>query len=431
MTAKDVYNSEDDIMKEQKKTEKASLILFVACWMVYAVLCMTKNAFGSAIASIVQDGFMTKSQAGVINGAYYVFYGGAQLLLAKLADRVSPVKMLHIALFGALLAMAGLMVAKSYAVMLVLWGLSGLLQFASWPATIRIISQYLIPALRGKAMTLVAFAYCVGSLVNSLIASVVLKFSGWRTIFGLSVVMVLLAWTAFTVLSKKTMPVLARAVESAPTPVRVEKKERNTDTWRVMLASGVLIMLIPAFVRAMLDTGLKSWVPTLIVENYDVSTSFASFLNTGLMLINLSGVFLVNLIYPRVLKNEVTCLALCFVLSLPCLGMLTLIGKISVFTAVLLLTVVTTFMYAGNQLINILMPAKFAAMNLTGGMAAILNAFACFGIVVANFGFGYLADRVGWGITILVWIGMAAISGTLCFFVVRRWKNFLGKTRTL
>ena len=56
-------------MKEERNPVKASLVLFVACWLVYAVLCMTKNAFSVAIAPIVQEKFMTKTQAGIINGA--------------------------------------------------------------------------------------------------------------------------------------------------------------------------------------------------------------------------------------------------------------------------------------------------------------------------------------------------------------------------
>ncbi len=418
-------------MKEEKSPKKASLVLFLACWMVYAVLCMTKNAFGAAIAPIVQEGFMTKSQAGIINGAYYIFYGGAQLGLAKLVDKISPVKMLHMALFGAFLAMAGFMVAESFALMLILWSLSGLLQFASWPATIRIVSQYLIPGFRGKAMTLIAFCYCAGSMINSLMASVILKFSGWRTIFGVTVAAVVVAWIAFWILSKKTMPILAQMVEPAPSSVHEVKKHKRSHTWKIMLVSGITLMLVPGFMRAMLDTGLKSWVPTLIVESYEVSSSFASFLTTGLMLINLSGVFLVNLVCPKFIKSEVVCLGLCFLLSLPCLGLLTLIGKISVVTAVILLTVVTTLMYAGNQLINIMMPAKFAALNLTGGIASIINAFACFGIVLANFGFGYLADLFGWNVTILVWIGMAAAGGLFCFLAARFWKRFLKKRHVI
>lgn len=419
-------------MKEQENPQKASLWLFVACFMAYVIMCMTKNAFGAAIAPIIEDGFMTKSQAGIINGFYYIFYGGGQLLFAKLVDRISPVKMIHMALFGAMVAMIGFMVTDSFVVMLILWSLSGLLQFASWPATIRIISQYLVPGFRGKAMTFIAFGYCTGAMLNSLIVSVILKFSHWRTIFAFSVLVLALCWVGFWVLSKKTMPTLARLVDPAPKAVHEVKKHKRSHTWKIMMVSGIALMIIPGFVRAALDNGVKTWVPTMMVENYGVSSSFASLLATMLMFVNLSGVLLVNLLCPRFIKSEVVGMGFCFLLALPCLGLLTLIGKIPLFASILLLTLITTLMYAGNQLLNIMMPAKFAGLNLTGGIASTLNAFACFGIVIANIGFGYLADLFqDWNVVILVWIAMAALGGLFCFLAVRLWKRFLKKHRVV
>ncbi len=418
-------------MTEEKNLRKASGLLFVACWIVYAVLCLTKNAFGSAIASIVQEGFMTKSQSGIVNGAYYITYGGAQLLLAKLVDKVSPTKMMHTALFAAFLSMAGFMLATSYPVMLILWALTGILQFASWPATIRIISQYMIPEMRGKAMISIAFCYCFGTMVNSLSASVILNFWGWRTIFGFSMVVVLLVWLIFWYLSEKTIHTLEKSVVGHHTPLVSHKKKqghkKSTKNIKIMFLSGIMIMLIPGFVRAALDTGLKAWVPTLIVEKYGVSSSFASLLTTMLMFVNLSGVFLANWIYPKLVKNEVMGMVVLFGLAAPCLILLTKIGAFSVWIAVILLTVITTFMYGGNQIINIKMSTRFAALNMSGGVAATLNGSACMGIVVANMGFGYLADRFDWNVTIWIWVALAVIGGITSYLAMRRWVRFTRK----
>ena len=49
-------------MKTKLKTEeKASIMLFVACWIMYAIVSMTKNAFAASMASIVNEGIFTKS----------------------------------------------------------------------------------------------------------------------------------------------------------------------------------------------------------------------------------------------------------------------------------------------------------------------------------------------------------------------------------
>ena len=89
----------------QTKEQKMSRTLFVVCWIVYAIICMTKNAYGASMVAIIGEGVLTKSLAGTINSAYYVFYGGAQLLLVKLVDKISPVKLINMALIGALVSM--------------------------------------------------------------------------------------------------------------------------------------------------------------------------------------------------------------------------------------------------------------------------------------------------------------------------------------
>lgn len=409
-----------------RKEEKASIMLFVACWLMYAIVSMTKNAFGASIASIVGEGLFTKSLAGTINAGYYIFYGGAQLLLVKLVDKVSPVKLINMALIGALISMAGFALAKDFSSMLIIWSVTGLLQFAIWPAVIRIIAQYLVPSHRGKALVYIAFAYCIGTLMNYAVASVVLSVAHWRMLFWIFLGVLLLTMAMWVVMTKKTIPVLEKVEHIEQAPVnKNEIKQKTGGTWKTFVASGILFMLVPSFVRAMIELGLKSWVPTMIVENYKgVSPGFASFMTTILLVVNLSGIYIVKLVYPRKIKSEALCFALCFVLALPFTLLLLLTGKVSVGIVVMLLTIVTTIMYSGHQLINVIIPSKFAQMNMSGSVASVLNAVASFGVVVANFGFGFLADNFGWGVTIMSWSIMALVATVFGLLSVRRWNKF-------
>lgn len=412
----------------QTKEQKTSRTLFVVCWIVYAIVCMTKNAYSASMVSIIGEGFLTKSLAGTVNASYYVFYGGAQFLLVKLVDKISPVKLINMSLFGALISMVGFAVADNFYVMLILWSLTGLLQFAIWPAVIRIMSEYLVPEHRGKAMIYIAFAYCTGMLANYGAASLILKFSNWRMIFNVFFVLLVVTTLLWIVTAKKTMPVLKNNSTDVKKTDPVQTEKNKTGTWKVLLSSGIVLMLIPSFIRTMMDMGLKSWVPTMISENYNTSPSFASALTTILLLVNLSGIYIVNAVYPRFIKNEAVCFGLCFVFSLPFTLVLLLIGKIPVGVAVLLLTLVTTLMYSGHQLINVIIPSKFAAMNMSGGVASLLNAVASFGAVVATFGYGWLAEKFeGWTVTIMVWSIMAAVAAVFAFLSAGLWKRFLKK----
>lgn len=412
-----------------RKEEKASIMLFAACWLMYAIISMTKNAFGASIASIVSEGLFTKSLAGTINAGYYVFYGGAQLLLVKLVDKVSPVKLINMSLIGAVIAMAGFALAKDFWTMLVLWSITGLLQFAIWPAVIRIIAQYLLPSHRGKAMVYIAFAYCSGMLMNYAVASIVLSVANWRMLFWIFLGVILVTIVMWIVMTKKTIPVLEKIehIDEVQSPVKKqETKQKTTGTWKIFWASGIICMLVPSFVRTMMDMGLKSWVPTMIVENYEgISPGFASLMTTILLVVNLSGIYIVNSVYPKKIKSEALCFALCFAVALPFTLLLLFTGKVPVGIVVALLTLVTTFMYSGHQMINVIIPSKFAKMHLSGGVASILNAVASFGAVAANFGYGFIADKFGWSATIMSWNIMALLAAVFGLLSVKKWNRFI------
>lgn len=412
---------------KMRREEKASIMLFAACWIMYAIVSMTKNAFGASIASIVEEGLFTKSLAGTINAGYYIFYGGAQLLLVKMVDRVSPVKLINMSLIGALISMAGFALAKDFWTMLVLWSITGLLQFAIWPGVIRIIAQYMLPQHRGKAMVYIAFAYCSGMLLNYATASIVLSMANWRMLFWIFLGIIVLTMVMWIVLTKKTIPVLEKIEHKDEVSVeKKETKEKPTGTWKIFWASGIVFMLVPSFARTMLDMGLKSWVPTMITESYSgVSPGFASLMTTILLLVNLSGIYIVNAVYPKRIKSEALYFALCFAVSLPFTLLLLLTGKVPVAIVVILLTVLTTFMYSGHQMINVIIPSKFAEMNMSGGVASVLNAIASFGAVAANFGFGFLADNFGWTATILSWNIMAVLAALFGLLSVKKWNRFI------
>ncbi len=409
-----------------RREEKASILLFAACWLMYAIISMTKNAFGASIASIVEEGLFTKSLAGTINAGYYIFYGGAQLLLVKLVDKVSPVKLINMSLLGALISMVGFALAKDFWTMLILWSLTGLLQFAIWPGVIRIIAQYLLPAHRGKAMVYIAFAYCSGMLLNYAIASIVLSVANWRMLFWIFLGVIIVTMLMWLVMTKKTIPILEKIEHKEEVPVKKqETKEKPDNTWKVFWASGIVFMLVPSFARTMLDMGLKSWVPTMITESYEgVSPGFASLMTTILLLVNLSGIYIVNAVYPKKIKSEALCFALCFATALPFTLLLLLTGKVPVGVVVVLLTLLTTVMYSGHQMINVIIPSKFASMNMSGGVASILNAIASFGAVAANFGFGFLADNFGWTATIMSWNIMAVLATIFGLLAVGKWNKF-------
>ena len=405
--------------------EKASFRLFIACWVAYAVICLSKNAYSASIASIIQAEIFDKPKAGLINSAYWAVYALSQFFGVKLINRFSPVHFITVALCGTAFVNIGMAMSESFGAMLFFWSLCGLLQFATWPATVRIIVEYLADEHKKKAMTFISFAQCAGLLLNYFSAAIVLKFASWNMIFVVSVGILLITLCFWLFTTGKNTKVLCPADKKEKTAL--EEKKADIKLGKLILTSGLLFILIPSFIRGALDNGVKTWVPTMITESYGVSASISNILTMLLLVINLSGVFICSFLYPKRIKNLFTAYGVCFAVACPMTIALLMIGKIPVIVVVLLLAGITTMMYAGYQMNYVILPACFASHGKSGGIASILNAVASFGVLTASYGFGFLAEHTGWTGTISVWAVMTVVATACCMLGSFTWSKFRKK----
>ena len=416
-------------LKQITDTKRASLILFIASWIIYAVVSMTKSAYSASIASIISEGVFNKSQAGVINASFYFFYGTAQLVGAKLVDKIKPSRLVNMTLIGTALSVLGMAFSKSFVMMFILWSFCGLIQFAIWPAILRVITEFLHPDHTFSAMSAISFCYCGGMLLNYLFASIILAFSRWQTLFIFLFITLAATFVFWRIIVMKTKDACVELHYEYQKHLYVEtetpKAQKSHSFSKILVSSGLLLLLIPSFMRTALDNGVKAWVPTMITESYaGISPSFASVLTTIIVFINLGGIFIAGILYPKITKNSFFASGLCFLISVPFTVALLLIGKLPVVPIVIFLAVITTMMYAGHQLIDVVIPAHFAKYGYSGSVASIVNAIASYGAVVANILFGVVAQNYGWNATIIFWIAFAIIAFVLCAVAAPIWKRF-------
>ena len=414
--------------------EKASKLFFLICFVIYAIVSMTKSAYAAAIASIIGEGLFTKSSAGIINAGFYLFYATGQLVGVKFVDKISPVKLVSITLIGTLISTIGMAMSTNFWMLLGFWSFCGLVQFPIWPAIVRILSEYLLIIHRDKANTIISFAFCFGTFINYFMASIVLGLARWTMLFWVTSLIIVLCLLAWVFVLQKTKPEISLIVEENKIyNEQLNQRKHSHESasahsfLKLLFASGLLFLLLPALFRTALDAGVKSWVPTMIVENYSVSAEFASTLTTILVFVNATGVFLVRFIYPRKIKNSVWGYALCFLTALPVSLLLLLIGKVHVALIVFALTVLTTLMYSGHQFINIIIPSHFIPYHRTGSVAALLNALASFGAVLANIAFGFLSEHYGWTITTASWRVIILLSFVFCAIATPFWEAFVNQ----
>jgi len=419
-------------MKKFSKEERASAALFIVCWLTYMTVCITKLNYTASIAYVVREGIFTKSGSGLISACFYLAYGLSQLFGGRLADRFSPYKVMASGIICSICTNLVLCFTKEFSHVLVLWGMTGLLQFGIWPSSSRIIATVLIPEHRQKASLYITFGIAAAGLLSYLTVNSILDAAGWSGVFGLNVLLLAIVLVIWLLTAKKTAPILmeekreaaellASAHESpAVSPAPEKKKHRFLP---LFFASGLFFSMFLCFAQGMLDNGVKSWMPTMMMENYEISSTWASVQTAVLYVCNILGVMLLAKLFSRV-QNAVLCGTIYYALCLPMCILMLFLGKIPLALVFITLMISTTLTYAMTS-IMVRMSNGFARYGYSGTVSGLLNSLTCFGIVIASFLYGYMADASGWGAVTVLWVIICALAiacGAIGFLF---WRKFL------
>ena len=97
-----------------------------------------------------------------------------------------------------------------------------------------------------------------------------------------------------------------------------------------------------------------------------------------------------------------------------------------IFSAILLALLIA-FMHGINLMLITVVPKRLAKSGKVATYSGLLNAFTYVGASVSGYGFAYLAEAFGWGITILTWAVIALCGALLCLIAAPRWKRFRAK----
>ncbi|MBR2878128.1 MAG: MFS transporter [Clostridia bacterium] len=407
-------------MGKTLNNKKVSILLFLLVWLTYVLVAMTRNAASAAIAAIVDEGAMTKSQAGLITSVFYLVYGILQIPGGILADRYKPDRLILIGVIGSGIANAITIINSSYPVIMGAWVLNALSQFALWPSIIRILSSELEKSHRKMGIFYISIVTPAGTFLSYVVAIAV---SRWQDNFTFAAVVMFVFAVVFAAGYKKISKYMVPDTEET---VKIEEKKHSLTKWQIILGSGLLLLLPVNLVREIVSSGLRQFAPVMFMETYEtISPAIGNSFNLIIILAGVAGVFLVRgVLYPKIIKGELTGWLISFAVCVPFAVLTLLIGKINVAMIVVFFSIIYAFISAAFLFVNAWVQ-KFHKYGCEGTVAGIVNAFACIGIVLESYGLGKLAEITGnWYSTIWLWIILLAVSCVLISLAAVMWKRF-------
>jgi sugar phosphate permease len=410
-------------MKNQKylKDEKLSAVLFLFLFLLYAVVYMTKNMFTSAMAIIVEEGFMTKSQTGLINAVFWLVYAPFQVVGGFAVDRYSPYKLIMIGLAGATAANIVIYFNQSYYVMMLAWVFNAIIQFGVWPGVFKIVSTQIAPEMRKKAVFWLLFSTSIGLGMSMLISSFV---THWQQNFLVSVISLIITIVAYAVLNSFLDK---KMVEAEPVSQEDSKKtEINKQPMLpLMLSSGLIVFLIVCLLRVAIDNGIKMMTPVMLMESYkDLPAAISTRMSSVLIIFSAIGIFVAGFMQKNITRNEAKAQIILYAVSLLPLVVVCFLGYIHYIWILAALSVSIMLIHGAAPFSQSFVALHFENYGRIGTVSGILNATASVGNVLASYVFAKMAEIMPWRGVTTSWLVTIVVCGLLCLIVLPRWIKF-------
>ena len=413
-------------MTKYLEDKRASFILIMVCFITYSIIGLTRSAYGAAIAGIVNEGYFSKSDAGIIATSFSITYCISQIVGSYYVDRISPFRIIFLGSVVTIFANIVMSISPTYWMIFIARGICGIAQFGIWPALLRILSEYVNEDHRYVWKYILPLGVTVGSVLSFLGASII---SDWRGLFTLSYISMAVMTVVFAITSKYAeKKVVLREVEVKATFSDIQTKEKsgNLSAFKLMATSGVLFLVIPAFIKSLIGNGITNWMPTMIMESYNVSPAISSILTALSTCANLGAIVWVIILYPRVFKLQTTALGMLYLFSVPFIAVSSVyIGKIPMILIVIFITLVSTFKGSIHQFYTVEIPKEYTKFNKAGMIAGLINAVQTFSSVIASWLWGHMAETYSWNYIISIWTVIALVAAACCFAATPLWKKFI------
>ncbi len=403
------------------ENKKISRHFFIFLFIMYSIVYMTKNCFSSALAAIVAEGAMTKSQAGIITAAFYVVYTPLQIVGGIFADKYNPERMIKIGLIGSAISNMIIFLNQNFWVMLISWVFNAIIQFPLWPSVFKIMSSQLVRSDRRMMIFYMSFATSFGLFLAYLTAAFI---TNWEYNFLLSAGLLFILAIVLHFYYNKVEPSMKKDKEVPLTVQKSASRGKFTATFKLFAASGFLLLSLLTIFRCSIEQGIKTLAPTMLMESYsNVSPTFGNLMGTIIIIMGILGTVLIRIVYPRWLRNEYAGYLALLSLSLPFVIIMKYIGNIHLAIAVGAMCVTTLFLTATHLLASHC-SLYFTKYGKNGTAAGFINAMGSFGVVIYSYGFSKIAEIYNWNVVMDLLIVFTVVCIVLNIVACILWSRF-------
>jgi OPA family glycerol-3-phosphate transporter-like MFS transporter len=183
---------------------------------------------------------------------------------------------------------------------------------------------------------------------------------------------------------------------------------------------GIIVILISAVTNGFIKDGITTWVPSILKEEFGVSSSLSIIVTLLLPVLSIFGTSIVNALHKKQ-KDENALNGIFYFATIILVGFIILTLNLkSVPLTLALFGGIACLMSAVNNVITSIVPLYSRDKIDSGLMAGLLNTFCYVGSTLATSLLGRIADTKGWNdVFVCILIFCITFNVFLCHFIPR------------
>ncbi|MDR9459754.1 MAG: MFS transporter, partial [Dehalococcoidia bacterium] len=245
--------------------------ILISLWISYAMFYVGRVNMGVAIPLIQDDFGYTKTTLGWILTALFAAYAFGQFVNGQLGDKLGGRVMIAAGLI--LSAVFNLLFGFSsiFTVMVVIWALNGYVQSMGWSPSVKTVANWFPRRMRGRISGIMGTSYQIGAAVSILLAGLMATNFGWRGVFWLPAILLVIAGVHWYVRGRNAPEVVGLpSIEEEEQCI--EREEACDDhhlgfsyTLRTVLTSRpIWIVAFGLFFLNIIRYGFMDWAPSYL-----------------------------------------------------------------------------------------------------------------------------------------------------------------------
>lgn len=399
-------------MRNKTSNQTTALIWLFA--LTYMVSYMTRINFGAVVSEMVLDlGWSRSLLAAALTGSF-ITYGAGQIVSGICGDRFSPKKLVGCGLLVTIAMNLLIPLCHEPTSMVAVWSVNGFAQAFLWPPMVRLMTALFSGEDYDRAVVRVSWGSSFGTILIYLLAPVAITLAGWKGVFFLSSLCgagMLLVWL-------RCCPEVT---------VKTAKTKQPGQTGGSRIFSPLMFGIMTAvMLQGMLRDGVTTWMPSYIAETYNLSNKIAILTGVLLPLFSILCFQAASKLYRRKFRNPLACAGVIFGCGTAAAGLLMLLSGKAPGLSILFSAILTGAMHGVNLLLVSMIPPFFKQYGNVATVSGVINSCVYVGSAISTYGIAVLSERMGWGVTLLLWTLIALTGTAICLAFVRPWNQKFG-----